>query len=695
MRDKRIVHIPDVLADPDYTHVGYQRSGDYRTLLAIPMLREGEPIGTFVMTRQAVRPFNQRQIELVKTFADQAVIAIENARLLSELRKSLEQQTATADVLRVISSSPGDLEPVFSLMLEKAAQICDASYGNIYRWDGEALHYVASHNTPEALVKVRKDEPLRPEPTSPLGIAITTKSTWHTADLSKDPAYVSRSSPSLVAGVELGGIRANLFVPMLKEGELVGMFSLFRNEARAFSDKQIDLVKNLAAQAVIAIENARLLSELRESLAQQIATAEVLRVISSSPGDLEPVFNSILENATRICGASFGNLELCENGMFRIGAMFNAPTAFVEHRRREPFISPHPLSALARVVETKRFFQVENLPEHPAYKDRFPPYVHLVEGAGARTLLIMPLLKEDELVGVLGIYRQEVVPFTDKQIALVQNFAGQAVIAIENTRLLSELRKSLEQQTATADVLRVISSSPGDLQPVFAKMLESAARICEANFGSLALREGDAFRRVVLHNAPPEFVAFNERSPLFDVNVFPALAEIASGKEAIHITDLQAEGPNNPLVRYGGARTLVVVPLVKADAVTGIFGIYRQEVRPFSEKQIELLRSFAAQAVIAIENARLLSELRARTDELGRSVGELRALGEVSQAVNSTLDLENVLETIVAKAVQLSDTEAGAIYVFDDVQPRIPSARHLRHGSRADRGAVEAAYRPR
>ena len=267
---RQVARIDDALSDPHYEKKADARVGGTRSMIGVPLMRDGEPIGAIGLARNRVEPFNDREIELVATFADQAVIAIENVRLFEaeqqrtrELTESLEQQTATADVLSVISSSPGDLEPVFSVMLEKAAQICDASFGNIYRWDGEALHYMASRNTPEALVRVRKEGPLRPEPGSPLGLAIATKSAWHVADLSKEPGYVSKNYPSLVAGVELGGIRAILFVPMLKENELVGMFSLFRHEVRPFTDKQIELLTNFAAQAVIAIENARLLSELR------------------------------------------------------------------------------------------------------------------------------------------------------------------------------------------------------------------------------------------------------------------------------------------------------------------------------------------------------------------------------------------------------------------------------------------------
>ena len=278
-------------------------------------------------------------------------------------------------------------------------------------------------------------------------------------------------------------------------------------------------------------------------------------------------------------------------------------------------------------------------------------------------------------------------------------FADQAVIAIENMRLFEaeqqrtrELSESLEQQTATSEVLRVISSSPSDLDPVFQTMLMNAMRLCEAKFGILTLYEGDArFRVVAMHNAPPAFAEHWRGEPVFNVGPQTASARVAATKEVVHISDYAEEAAyklRDPgavsVAELGGARTFLAVPMLKENELVGIIHIYRQEVRPFTDKQIELVKNFAAQAVIAIENTRLLKELRQRTDELGRSVGELRALGEVSQAVNSTLDLETVLSTIVAKAVQLSGTEAGAIYVFDDTATRISSARHLRHGSGVD-----------
>jgi signal transduction histidine kinase len=405
--------------------------------------------------------------------------------------------------------------------------------------------------------------------------------------------------------------------------------------------------------------------ELSEALEQQTATAEVLQVINSSPGDLAPVFDAMLEKATRVCSADAGVLCTYDGEYFWPVALCG-----LSEFPRDP-IRPHPKMGLGRLTRGEDIVHILDSAAGEVYQSGDLGRRAIVELGGARSTLTAALRKEGILLGSLTIWRREVRPFTDKQIALLRNFAAQAVIAIENVRLLNELRASLDRQIATSEVLRVISSSPGELKPVFETMLENATRICEAKCASLYRYDEAGFHAVATRGVPEAFAEYMRRGPHTTRN----FQRIIETRQAIHTPDLATSTPyfeRDPdrvaFVELAGARTSLVVPMLKEDEVIGAISIFRQEVRPFTDKQVELITSFANQAVIAIENVRLLNELRDRTTELARSVEELRALGEVSQAVNSTLEVETVLETIVAKAVQISGTDAGAIYVFDQTR---------------------------
>jgi signal transduction histidine kinase len=589
-----------------------------RTVVAVPMLKDEALVGVIAIYRQEVRPFADKHIELVENFAKQAVIAIENARLLNELRESLQQQTATADVLKVISRSTFELQTVLDTLVESAARLSDADSAFIFRKQDTGVRLSASHGFSEAYREYISRFTIEPGRNTLAGRVLLESRSVHIPDVLADPEYTWKES------IERGSFRTMLGVPLLREGSPIGVIAMTRSTVNPFTEKQIELLRTFADQAVIAIENVRLFEaeqqrtrELSESLEQQTATSEVLGVISSSPGELEPVFRTLLENATRLCAAKFGNLYLREGDAFRTIAMHNVPPAFAEVRRRDPLVHPAPESTLSRLVNTKKVVHVPDTTADQAYIERNPMFVTAVELGGFRALLVVPMLKEGELVGAIVIYRQETGSFTEKQIALVQNFAAQAVIAIENTRLLNELKQSLQQQTATADVLKSISRSTFNLQTVLQTLVESAARLCEADQAVITRQKDGVFYRAESYGFSAEFMDYVRSIPIEPERGSAFGRALLEGR-VIHIPDVQVD-PEYTFVeaqKLGDYRTVLGVPMLREGIPIGVLSLTRSKVRPFNDKQIELVSTFADQAVIAIENVRLFDEIQEKSRQL-------------------------------------------------------------------------------
>jgi two-component system, NtrC family, sensor kinase len=548
-------------------------------------------------------------------------------QLTRELDDARQRETATTEVLKVISSSPGELTQVFNTILENATNICEATFGNLFLRDGRIFRSVAVHSTKGHVDSWRRSPvfDLRDNPGVPLDRVANTKQVVHIDDLRTDQSYIKKNT-RVVTLVEVTGARTYVSVPMLREDALIGAISMFRQEVRPFDDKQIELVKNFAAQAVIAIENARLLNELRESLQQQTATSEVLSVISGSAGELQPVFDTMLAKAIALCEASFGAMWLVDGDGYRTAALHgDLPGAYVEQWRSGTLHRPKADVPMARAIRSRKPVHVPDMLKEKAYLEGDPLPVSVVNVAGIRSLVTVPMLKEGEAIGVITIYRKEVRSFTDKQIELVSNFAKQAVIAIENTRLLTELRESLQQQTATADVLKVISRSTFDLQVVLDSLTQSAARLCEAERAAIARQKGSAYQQVASFGYSDELNEFMRTHRIELTRGTVTGRTVLEGK-TVHIVDVQ----NDPEYEFreatdiGNLRTILGVPLLRERKPIGVIVLSRTAVRAFTEKQIELVTTFADQAVIAIENARLFDEVQSRTRELAASLENLR-----------------------------------------------------------------------
>jgi two-component system, NtrC family, sensor kinase len=710
--DRTVIHVPDSESGTDVPVEtrDIARAFGYRSVISVPMLHEGRPVGGLSVARRN-QPFSSAQIALLQTFADQAVIAIENVRLFTELQASnrelttaLDRQTATAEILRVISSAHADAQPVFDSVVQSAGRLCNAANAAVFLTDGRMLYHPANYGSSrEALTAVRALFPLPLDMSTPPGIAILTRSVVQVPDI-EDPSALER----VRQGGRRLGFRSVVMVPMLREGEPIGALGVARREPGRFSDAEVGLLKTFADQAVIAIENVRLFTELqasnrelRTALDTQTATSDILGVISLSQTDAQPVFETIVRNAVRLCGAIQGGVYRFDGELVHAVAHEGFTPQQLEGWRRNFPRAVNGPGTINLAIRTRTVVRIDDIEVDRSTMS--PATLANLRARGSRSTLAVPMIRLGDVIGAIALAHGEVAAFSDAHVELLKTFADQAVIAIENVRLFTELQdknralteahaqvtEALEQQTATSEILRVISSSPTDAQPVFDTIVRSSDRLLGGLAGSLALRVGDEVHLVALTPTNPEGDAVLRRLYPMPIGEDGGHGEVVRLCRPLMITDTEAEltGRIREFARIRGFRSRLSVPLIRDGIAIGSLGVTRAAPGAFTNNQIALLQTFAEQAVIAIENVRLFKELQARTAELTRSVGELRALGDVSQALSSTLDVDAVLDTIVTRANDLIGADGCTIFEYDEASEQF----HLRATRNLERRLVELA----
>jgi GAF domain-containing protein len=668
----------------------YAGTAEIRSAVAVPMLRDREAIGLIVVNRREPYLFTDDEVALLETFAAQAVIAIENVRLFRELEArnadltdALARETATSEILRVISRSPTDVQPVFNAIVESAMRLCGARVGHLFRFDGELLYLVAGTSTPAYDDLVQRLYPMRPSQGQVSGRAILSRTVAQIPDVLTDPDY--RHDLAVA-----GDWRSRLGVPLLREGSPIGVIVIMRADPGLFADYHIELLKTFADQAVIAIENVRLFTELQEknreltqahaqvseALERQTATSEILRVISSSPTDAQPVFEVIVRRAVRLCGGVHGGVLKLSGDVLSVVALENLSAVSTDLLLRLYPRSPDRSGLVGLAIRQREVVHSADVERDPRTADP-----ELARRAGYSSVLAVPILRSGEPIG--AIFVTSTRPFGAVQMELLQTFADQAVIAIENVRLFTELQdknralteahaqvtEALEQQTATAEILRVISQSQTNVQPVFDTIVRNAVRLCGASHGGVYRFDGELVHFVAHEGYTPEQLEHWRRQWPRPVTAASITCQAIRTRSLVRIADVELhELTSDDLanVRARGARSVMAVPMFRQREIIGAISLAHRDVDAFSDAHVGLIKTFADLAVIAIENARLLTELQARTYELTRSVGELTALGDVGRALSSTLDLETVLQTIVTRANTLAGTAGCTIWEYDD-----------------------------
>ncbi len=656
--DRKTIHIPDIapLLETEYPDAQHNaRVSGFRAVLAVPLMREAGAYGALLTFRREPQPFSTDQIALVETFARQAAIAIDNVRLFNATEEALEQQTAISEILRVISSSPTDVQPVLDAVAERAAHLCSAPFARVLLVDGDQLRPVADFADDDGRGPV-------PTPWVPLnrttvtGRAALDRETVHYADIL--PLLDTEFPDARVNATKLG-MRAVLAVPLMREAGAYGGIFVYRREPRAFSASQIALVETFARQAAIAIDNVRLFNATKEALDQQTAISEILRVISNSPTDVQPVLDAVAERAAHLCGAPFARILLVDGEMLQPAANYRVPS---DGGPLLP-VSPVPLkrsSITGRAALDRKTIHITDIV--PLLATEYPDAQENARVSGFRAVLAVPLMREAGAYGALLIFRREPQPFSTDQIALVETFARQAAIAIDNVRLFNATKEALNQQTAIAEILQVITSSPTDVKPVLDAIAERAASLCDASVASMYLTEGNTLRLLASKGAEADSGA--------PVSTLPINRESLSGRavlerKTIQVTDILAEDSEYPvsreLAQRAGDRTALVAPLYREGQPFGTILLLRRQVRPFSEREVALLQTFGDQAAIALEHVRLFNETKEALDQQ-------RASGEVLTAIsNSIADTQPVFDVILQSCQRLFAGDiVGVMLVRDD-----------------------------